>query len=330
MKVIIPVAGIGSRLKPHTHTIPKALLSVAGAPMLDFIVREVELLNPDKVVFIIGHLGEKIQEHILKTYPELPTEFREQRDPQGLGQAVFLGLDEGEKETLIILGDTLFETDLNKVIHDDFSSIGTHQVEDARRFGVVVKNGRFVTDLLEKPDQPPTQEAIVGIYWLKDGSLLRNAIQEMMDQNERIHGEYQLTNALQKLVHQGCMITTFDVPGWFDCGKVETLLDTNRYFLLRRHKEGITLPTHCVDTVIIPPVSISLTANVRGSVIGPYVTIGSNASVCNSIVRNCVIEKEAKISAVLLSSSLIGPYAEVNGNFQSLNISESSEVNTTH
>lgn len=330
MKVIIPVAGVGSRLRPHTHTTPKALLTVAGAPLIDYILKEVEVLSPDKIVLIIGYLGDQIQEHILNTFPDLPCEFCYQNNPEGLGQAVYLGLEEGEKEVLIILGDTLFETDLPKVIQGEFSSIGTHIVEDARRFGVVIKTGMFVTGLIEKPEVPPTQEAIVGIYWIKDGTMLRKALEEMIQKNERVKNEFQLTNALQKLVEQGCLMTTFDVPGWFDCGKIETLLETNRYFLQKRFQEGMKIPTHCPDTVIIPPVFIATTASVRGSVIGPNVTIGANATVCNSILRNCIIEKSAKISAVLLSSSVIGPYAKVEGSYHTLNISESSEIKILH
>ncbi|MCX7835714.1 MAG: sugar phosphate nucleotidyltransferase [bacterium] len=325
MKVILPVAGIGSRLKPHTYLTPKALLTVAGAPLIDYIIHEVELLFPEKIVFIIGHLGEMIQKHIETNYPELPCEFRFQHNPEGLGQAIYLGLDEGDKEVLIILGDTLFETDLKKVVQGEFSSIGTHIVEDARRFGVVIKNGLFITEFLEKPDLPPSNEAIVGIYWLKNGTWLRNVLKEMIQQNERVKGEFQLTTALQKLVEQGCLMTSFDVQGWFDCGKVETLLETNRYFLQKRYQEGHKIPTHCLDTVIIPPVSIASTANVRNSIIGPYVSIGADATVCNSILRNCIVENSAKVNTILLSSSIIGPNAKVEGSYFSLNISDSSE-----
>ncbi|MDK9699517.1 MAG: sugar phosphate nucleotidyltransferase [bacterium] len=330
MKVIIPVAGVGSRLRPHTLTVPKPLLTVAGAPMLDYILLEVERLNPDKVVFIIGHLGEQISEYVKRQFPDLPAEFRWQTDPEGLGQAVSLGLDAGEEEVLIILGDTLFETDLPKVVHGEYSSIGTQTVEDPRRFGVVVKTGLYVTDLVEKPEQPISKEVIVGIYWLRQGELLREVLTEMMVKNERVRGEFQLTTALHKMVERGTLLTTFEVPGWYDCGKVETLLETNRHFLQRRHKEGHSMPSHCVDTVLIPPVSIASTASVSGSVIGPYVTIGSGASVCNSVLKNCIVERGAKVSAMLMSASVIGPEAEVSGTFHQLNISELSEIKLVH
>lgn len=329
MKVIIPVAGVGSRLRPHTYTTPKALLTVAGAPMIDYIMIELERIQPEKIVFIIGHLGDQINEYITKRFPNSPVEFREQVVAEGLGQAVALGLDDKEEEILIILGDTLFETDLLKVVKGPYSSLGTHVVDDPRRFGVVMKAGEMVTGLVEKPQVPPSNEAIVGIYWLREGELLRECLTTMIANNERVKNEFQLTTALQRMVERGCQLTTFDVPGWFDCGKVETLLETNRHYLTKLHTDGSEVPSNCVDTVVIPPVSIAATARVTGSVIGPFATIGPDAVVHDSIIKDCIVEREAQVSAMLLTASLVGPSAVVRGNYHQMNVSEASEISAT-
>ncbi len=321
MKVIIPVAGVGSRLRPHTYTTAKVLMTVAGAPMIDYILTEVETLRPEKVIFVIGHLGDQIAEYVTKRFPLLPVEFRRQEVAEGLGHAVSIGLDENEKETLIILGDTLFEADLKTVVAGKFSSLGAKQVEDARRFGVILQKDGFVTELIEKPEVPPSQQVMVGIYWIKEGELLRKQLVDMMAKNERVRGEFQLTTALQRMISSGCKMNTFDVQGWFDCGTVETLLETNRHYLIQKSK-SVELPVHSTDTVIKPPVSISPTAKVTDSIIGPFVSIGPGATICKSVIENSIVERDANVTNAVLANSVIGANTCVNGVTQQLNICE--------
>ena len=321
MHVIIPVAGEGTRLRPHTYSIPKVLLPVAGKPILSHILDEVVKLSPSKVTLIIGHLGDKIKSYLQSNY-DLHFNWIVQEQRRGLGHAVGMGITEDDREPLlIILGDTIFEADLSSVGEGGVSSIGVKEVEDPRRFGVVQLKGDRVVKMIEKPEVPPSNLAIVGLYYITDAGKLAGAVNRLIDEDIQTKGEYQLTDALQLLVEGGETLKTFKVDGWYDCGKPETLLETNAHFLSKQ-SAGSDNTENC----IVGPVFLSPESSVRHSVIGPYVSISGRVTVERSVIRNSVLCEGAVVRDIVLEDSIIGPGAIVEGTTSSLNLGELSQV----
>jgi glucose-1-phosphate thymidylyltransferase len=321
MRAIIPVAGYGSRLRPHTFTIPKVLLNVAGKPIIGHIFDKIIEDGFDEATVIVGHLGEKIREYITSQY-DIRVDFIEQAEPKGLAHAIHLaGATFTDQPLLIILGDTIFDVDLKPVFLQQYSAIGVKSVEDPRRFGVVETKDGLATQLIEKPEHPTSNLAIVGLYWIRNPRLLESCIQELFDQNRMTKGEYQLTDALQLMLNRGEKITTFPVDGWLDCGKPETLLSTNRHLLKKMNND-----VRRDDVVVIPPVYISDDAKIIHSVVGPYATIARGAVVENSIVRDSIISEDAQVFQSLLERSIVGVNTVVRGSFKRINIGDSSEI----
>lgn len=321
MKAIIPVAGYGSRLRPHTFTVPKALLPIAGRPILDYIVEQVISWGASELTIIYGHLGEQIEEFLKLNY-KIEVEFRAQKDPLGLGHAIFQGLDEDDKDVLVILGDTIIDADMKRVIERGVTSIGVCEVEDPKKLGVVVIDNGRVVRLVEKPTEPLSNLAIVGAYYIRDASLLRRAIQNTFDNKITVKGEYQVTDALQLMLEWGETIETFPVNSWFDCGKPETLLETNKYFLQQRR--GNINSAESVDSIIIPPVVLGEGSEVIRSVVGPFVSVGRNSIILETVIKNSIIGDKAVVSQVLLEDTIIGNRAEISGHMQKINLGTSS------
>ncbi|MFH2030140.1 MAG: sugar phosphate nucleotidyltransferase [Bacteroidota bacterium] len=322
MRAIIPVAGFGTRLKPHTFSHPKVLLNVGGKPILGHIIERLLEENIDKATFIIGHLGEKIQEYVTKTFPKLKSEFVVQEEMLGLGHAIYTAMPTvSEEEVFIILGDTVFDVELKGVLTSKVTSLGVKYVEDPRRFGVAVTDEKIVTKLVEKPQEPVSQLALVGLYYIANADLLKECLNELIENDIRTKGEYQLTDALQLMITKKEKITTFDVEGWYDCGKPETLLSTNK-FLLERNGTNRRIS----NVVINDPVFISETASLKNCVVGPFTTIAENCRIENSIIKNSIIASNSNIKNAMLEDSIIGNNASIKGSFQRLNAGDSSEI----
>jgi glucose-1-phosphate thymidylyltransferase len=322
MRAIIPVAGIGTRLRPHTYAIPKVLLNVAGKPILYHILDKIIHEGINEATIVIGHMGEMIREHLLKAYPNFRFDFVEQEETLGLGHAIYLARETmGAEPVLIILGDTIFDVDLGPVLKSPNSSIGVKTVENPRRFGVVETSNGYVSKLVEKPENPTSNLAMVGLYFIRNTSLLTSCISELVEKNIRTKGEYQLTDALQLMIGRGEKMTTFPVEGWYDCGKPETLLSTNRS-LLEKHSHSRPLS----GVVIKEPVYIAETAKLENCVIGPYTTVGDRAVVVESVVRNSIISEEAQVHRALLDNSIVGNGSIVRGNYKRINVGGSSEI----
>lgn len=323
MKAIIPVAGIGSRLRPHTYFLPKVLLNVAGKPILQHILDSLIAAGVDKFVIVTGHLGDDIEKFVRQKY-QISVEFVSQAEPLGLGHAIWCASEHfGNEPLLIVLGDTIFDADLKNVIELDVSALGVKQVSNPQRFGVVVTdNTGFITKLVEKPETFVSDLAIVGIYFIKNSALLRESLDELLQKQIKTKGEFQLTDALQLMLSKGEKFRTFFVEGWYDCGKPETLLETNR-FLLGKNSHYKDLE----GSVIIPPVYIADDAIVEHSVVGPYTTVASGAIVKDSVVRDSIISDEARVESYLLEKSIIGNNAIVKGTFYKINVGNSSEIN---
>ncbi len=321
MKAIIPAAGIGSRLRPHTHTAPKALLHVAGKPILGHILDELLAFGIDEVVVIVGFLGEKIVEYVKSNY-EIRASFITQKELNGLGWAIYITREHiTEEPILVILGDTIFETDLSAVLAGQFDSIGTKIVDDPKRFGIAETDGQFITALVEKPENPKSNQALVGIYYIKSTDLFARCLEELVAKKITTRGEYQLTDALGLMIKHGCKMTTFNVDGWFDCGKPDTLLSTNRY-LLSQIKSVDERP----GNILLPPVFISPSATLENSVVGPNVSVGDDARIVRSIVKDSIISECAEVTDCLLEQSLIGNNSFISGQFKRANLGDSSEI----
>ncbi len=322
MKVIIPVAGIGSRLRPLTHTAPKVLLQMAGKPILGHVLDGLKGLEINEVIFVIGFMGEKIVEYIRKNY-KFKSSFVKQKKLKGLGYAVYLGARrvKAEEPVLIILGDTVFEMDLKPVIRKGCDALGIKEVEDPKRFGIAELEDGFARKLIEKPEKPTSKKALVGVYYVRRGQLLKRALWDMMVKNIRTQGEYQLTDALQLMIERGVKFSTFDVEGWYDCGKPETLLETNRHLLSKLKKTR-----EIKGSVIIPPVFIPKSCKVENSIVGPNVSVGNNAVIRHSVIKNSILGEKSEVNYCLLDSSLVGDNSQVLGKFQKLNVGDSSEV----
>lgn len=322
MHAIIPVAGIGTRLRPHTYTLPKVLVNVAGKPILGHIIDALLQQGLTSATIITGYKGELVEEFVRTNYT-IPCSFVVQDELMGLGHALWMARESlAEEPVLIILGDTVFDVDLSVLRTSQFSLLGVKEVDDPRRFGVVQLEGPFVSRLVEKPEVPVSNNAIVGLYYIKHPHVLRECLDYLITNNIRTKGEYQLTDALQLMVDRGEKFTTFPVEGWHDCGKPETLLETNRFLLTSRSTPSRT-PTGCV---VVPPVHIDPTAIVEHSVIGPYASISKGAVVRNAIVRDSIVCDLATVSDIAIDQSIIGENATVTGQFASINIGDASIV----
>lgn len=321
MHAIIPVAGVGSRLRPHTYTLPKVLLNVAGKPILAHILDKLLEEGINSATIIVGYMGEMVEEYVRSHY-DFDCRFVEQPVREGLGHSIYLAKESlCDEPVLIILGDTIFDVDLRPVLTGEFSSLGVKHVDDARRFGVVEMRGATVSRLIEKPEVPPTNLAIVGLYFIKHPRLLAECVTELVEGDHRTRGEYQLTDALQMMIERGERFSTFHVDGWFDCGKPETLLETNRHLLDRT-----SLERKISGVVINPPVHISPTAQIVNAIIGPYATIAEGAVVRNSVITDSIVGSHAVVEAAMLRESIIGNDAIVRGTFHRINAGASSEL----
>jgi len=325
IRAIIPAAGVGTRLRPHTHTMPKALIHVAGKPILAHILDDLVELGVTDVVLVVGHMGDHIREFVDSHYPALHRAYVEQPERLGLGHAVRLTRQHViGHPVLIVLGDTIFRADFSGIVSDGDSRIGVKEVEDPRRFGIVEVKDGVATRLVEKPDHPTSNLAIVGVYYITDSPLLLVALDSLVARDLRTKGEYQLTDALQIMIERGHRIRPFTVEAWYDCGKTETLLETNRDLLERKAEPP---PARSFkDTVIVPPVAIDPTAEVSHSIVGPHVSIAARAVVREAIVRDAIVNQDAVVEQVLLEGSVIGDNALVRGTFRHLNVGDSSEV----
>ena len=309
MKAIIPVAGVGTRLRPHTYTLPKVLLNVAGKPILGHILDALQQHNIDEATIIVGYMGDLVEDYVRRNY-SMNVTFIYQEERLGLGHSIWIAREHitDNEPLLIILGDTIFDVDLSLATNSRFSTLGVKSVDDPRRFGVVELEKGFISKLIEKPENPTTNLALVGLYFINNPTLLVDSLQTLIDNNIRTRDEYQLTDALQMMIDKGEKFTTFPVEGWYDCGKPETLLSTNRYLL-----DGKSTYKTPEGVVIIPPAFVAENAIIERSVIGPYTTVASGATVIDSVVRDSIISDGATVTASTLEQSIIGNNAIVKG-----------------
>lgn len=332
MKVVIPAAGAGKRLFPHTFTKPKPMVYIAGKPIIGHIFDRMRDLEPEEVILVVGYKKEQIISYVNENYSnDFNIKYVDQHEQLGLAHSIFTAKDEiGESEILIALGDNIFESNYSDLcelfsIENDYSGyIGVAEVDDPTKYGIVELNGEDVSKLEEKPKNSKSNIGIAGIYFIKDTGILMSILGEMIRNGIRTHGEYQLTDALQEMVSRGYRLKTFQVPKRLDCGRKEALIEANR--LLLDEKKGIDDVFKINNTVIIQPVAIGENVTILNSVVGPHASIAKNTCIDNCIISNTVIGSQSKISKVNLQNSIIGDDARVCGNHNSLNIGDSSSI----
>jgi len=322
VNAIIPVAGRGKRLRPHTHTQPKVLMNVAGKPILAYILDDLKDLGVEEIVFVVGYLAEKVEEYVRERYP-FRAHFVYQDEPMGNGHAIYVAREHLTGPTLIVFGDTVVQADLRAAAALPHSAIGVHRVADPRAFGVVELDGDgIVRHLWEKPAVPPSDLAAVGVYMIQQPAPFRRALERLVDDRRIENGEYWLADALQIMIDSGERLQTFPVDEWYDCGTPEALLRANRALLDHAPPPVVEIP----GSVVIPPSAIAETAVVEGSVLGPYATVAEGARVTNAVIRDSIINAHARVESVLLEESIIGENAAVTGRRGRINLGDSSEI----
>ncbi len=327
MKAIIPVAGAGTKLRPHTYTQPKALIPLAGKTILSIIVDQLHEAGIKDFIFIIGYLGEKIQDYVQVKYPHLNCHFVHQSERFGTGHAINLARQiVGSDEVMIVLGDTIAEYDVKAVLDSPYSMLGIKKVDDPRNFGVAeIEEDGFISKVVEKPAIPKSNMALVGIYKIKETESLFNCLEQITENNTKSYAELSLTDALQCMIQGGAKFQSFKLQNWFDCGKKETLLESNAT-LLKKFGGSIAEEHLFENTIIIPPVTIAEGCIIKNSVIGPNVAIGEHTFLDHTIIKNSIIGSYSKLYEIILSNSLIGSDAEVKGVNRSLNIGDNTGI----
>ena len=330
MKVVIPVAGAGTRLRPHTYTQPKPLMPVAGKPIISFIIDKLAEAGLTDFVFVIGYLGDKVRDYIEQRYPELKTEFVYQEHREGSGHAVWMAREAivGGDPVFIAFGDTIFDADLKQMLDCPNTCIGVKKVNDPREFGVAEFDEHgMVSRMIEKPRIPKTNMAMVGLYKIKEVDALLKAIEHLIKTEQRTKGEIQLTDALQVMLEEGIPFQTIPINNWFDCGRKEVLLETNAMLLRQRGyaTDAYRLPEF-ENTIIIHPVAIGEKCQITNSIIGPHVTIGNNVTINSSIIKDSIIGNYAALDDIVLQHSVVGSDATLKGMNLSLNIGDNTEI----
>jgi len=325
MKVIIPLAGKGTRLRPHTHVTPKPMLRIAGKPVMDYVMDDVKRLGDvEQAIYVTGHLKEKVEEHARRDIG-LPAVFVEQQVQDGTAGAVNLARPYVDQPVLIIFVDTIFDADLS-IVHDSDADgiIWTKEVEDYQRFGVVVTDADgHMTKIVEKPSTPISKRANIGLYYIRNWQLLYEGIDHVLTQPKN-KGEYYLTDAFQYMIDKGARIKVVDVAGWYDAGQIETLLDTNRVML----EKGRARRPSAIDAsaTIVDPVYIEEGVTIKDSTVGPNVSISAGSSIEGSTVRDSIVGAQSRVLGSRLHGSIIGDAVKLEGFSGSVTIGDHAEV----
>ncbi len=334
MNIVIPMAGMGKRLRPHTLSTPKPLIEVAGKSIVRRLCEEIKQVvgeQIDEIGFIIGDFGQEVEQRLVEIAQELGAKGRiyYQNEPLGTAHAVWCASPSLKGKVTVAFADTLFDAGFSMDTNQD-GIIWTHKVEDPSAFGVVRKNDDgTIAGFVEKPKDYVSNEAIIGIYYFKDGENLLSELQYLIDNNVTKGGEYQLTDALQNMLDKGLKFKTNDVKEWLDCGNPEATINTNsRVLELKADKETLVSPeAECNQSLIIPPVYIGKGARLSGCVVGPHVSVGEGCELKDCRIQNSIVGKQTKISSCVIADSMIGSHASIKTSAQNLSVGDYNVIN---
>lgn len=332
MKIIIPMAGMGKRMRPHTLTVPKPLIKIAGKTIVRRLVEEIAKVSGEKIeeiAFIIGDFGSEVENELLKIAEELGSKgsIYYQREALGTAHAIYMAEKSLSGNVIVAFADTLFKA--NFILDKDTDSvIWVQKVEDPSAFGVVkIDTGNKITDFIEKPKDFVSDLAIIGIYYFKDGERLRSELKYIIDNDLRENGEYQLTNALENMKNDGLIFKPGKVKEWMDCGNKNATVHTNQR-ILEYHKEDKLLSDNItnINSTIVEPCYIGDDVVIENCVVGPHVSLGSGSKVKNSVVTNSLIQENANISNIILNNSMLGTSTIINKEKIELSLSDYSVI----
>lgn len=323
MKAIIPMAGSGTRLRPFTYSKPKAMLRVGSQPIIYHIIDSLIPLGCHTVILIISRDAENVPEFVSSHYPNLRVEVVVQEERLGLGHAVNLAADKARDDELIVIyGDTIIDGDISNVRATDADGvIAVKKVDDPRRFGVVNIRQGFISRFVEKPAEPKSNLAIVGLNYFRNPGPLFDSLDELIRKGQRTKGEFQITDAFQLMLRRGYRFRPLEVDGWYDCGTPQSLLDTNRFLL---SQDGNT--REFTNSILIQPVFVPENAEIINSIIGPYVSVGDGAVIQHSLISDSIIGSNARVVRASLVGSLIGDNAEIVERPRRLSVGDNSSL----
>ena len=327
MKVVLPVAGKGTRLRPHTHTKAKSLVHVAGKTVLQHIIERLQQVDVEEYIFITDENGQQVADFMDFKFPELKCHYLVQRERLGPAHAVALAAPEVKPgdDMLVVFNDTIFVTDLNRIPQLCSGADGliySKEVEDYQRFGVNVLDGEYIVDMVEKPDTPISRLAQVGLYYLKDGVGFLDYIQQTIAAGDTVKGEYYLPSVFMRMIAAGQKLKAPEIDAWLDCGKPETLLETNRYLLKGRHH----IHGKAVNSVLIEPVHLEKSALIKNSIVGPNVSIAAGSIIEQSVISDSIINADNRVSNLILDHSILGDSVSLVGAPRKMNIGDHSHI----
>jgi len=334
MNIIIPMAGRGTRLRPHTLTVPKPLIPIAGKPIVQRIVEDLSKSYPgqiNEVAFVIGDFGAAVEKDLLEMAASIGAKgnIYYQEKALGTAHAIYCAAENLTGNCMIAFADTLFKADFSFDRNED-GYIWVMKVKDPSAYGVInLDENGYIKEFVEKPDTFISDQAVVGIYYFKDSDGLRKEIKRIIDNDIKDKGEYQLTTALENLKNNGLMFKPGIIDEWLDCGNSDSLIYANQRILEFNKSEDLIHNTVVKENaVIIEPCYIGKNVKIYNSVVGPHVSIGENTTIENSIIKNSIIQNDSNIRYGNLEDSIIGNKATYNGNHSTVNIGDYSTLNT--
>jgi glucose-1-phosphate thymidylyltransferase len=328
MNIIIPMAGMGKRMRPHTLTIPKPLLPIAGKPIVQRLAENIVKVagqQVDEIAFIIGNFGSQVEQQLLNIATDLGAQGKiyYQEEALGTAHAINCAAPSLHGNVIVAFADTLFDADFTLDLQQE-GIIWTHRVDNPSAFGVVKKNAEgVITDFIEKPSQFISDEAIIGIYYFKDGENLQRELQFLMDNQVVKSGEYQLTDALENMKSKGLKFYSGQVKEWLDCGNKDATVYTNQRILeLVKDEHFVANDLHLINSILIPPCYIGTKVTITNSVIGPHVSISAGCKIQNSVISNSIIQSKCVIENAVFDTAMLGNEVEVHAMASSASIGD--------
>jgi glucose-1-phosphate thymidylyltransferase len=328
MNIVIPMAGLGKRMRPHTLTTPKPLLPIAGKPIVQRLVEDIaKVCNTPihEIAFVVGHFGKEVEDSLLKIAESVGAQGKicYQNEALGTAHAILCGKEVLHGNVIVAYADTLFKAGFHLDLTND-ASIWVQKVDNPSAYGVIRqdKTGK-ITEIVEKPSEFVSDLAIIGIYYFKDGENFRKELEFLIENDIKVNGEYYITDALDNMNRKGLIFNPSQVEEWLDCGNKDATVHTNTRYLDYLKNENLVDATALIkNSVIVQPVFIGSNVIIENSVIGPYVSVGNHTKIKNSIVKNSIIQENAQLMETNLEQSMIGNFAQITGGANNLSLGD--------